>query len=79
MADTKTDAQRGLYRKYELFRVNEDPDHHYQIFEPFFVLRYATDRHARAALVAYAESCRDEYPQLAADLLGEATAHGGLS
>ena len=66
------EAGRGLYRKYELFRVSEtDPDHHFQIFDPFFVLRYATDPHARVAAKAYAESCRSEYPQLAADLLDE--------
>lgn len=79
MPNATPDTERGLYRKYELFRVNEDPDHHFQICEPFFVLRYATDPHARAALVAYAESCRKDYPQLADDLIAEVTKHGGLS
>ena len=34
-----------------------------------FVLRPANDRHAQVALAAYAESCRDEMPQLSADVL----------
>lgn len=36
--------------------------------EPFFVLRYTTDPHARAAFAAYANSCRTDYPALAADI-----------
>ena len=35
---------------------------------PVFVLAYARDAHARAALSAYADSCETDYPQLAADL-----------
>lgn len=72
------DRERGLYRKYELTRVNEDGSHLFQVFTPFFVLRYDSDPHARAALVAYAESCRSEYPQLANHLFAEVTTHGGL-
>lgn len=34
----------------------------------FFVLDYATDPHARAALVAYAQSCAATHPVLANDL-----------
>jgi hypothetical protein len=76
---TTPDTERGLYPKYELHRINEDRSHRFHVFTPFFVLRYDTDPHARAALVAYAESCRNEYPQLADELLGEVTAHGGLT
>ena len=75
---TTLDTERGLYPKYELHRINEDGSHRFQVFTPFFVLRYDTDPHARAALVAYAESCRNEYPQLADELISEVTAHGGL-
>lgn len=46
---------------------------------PVFVLPYADDARARAALITYAESCRDDFPQLSADLIAEATAHGGLT
>lgn len=35
---------------------------------PLFVLDLVHDVHARAALAAYADSCRAEYPLLAADL-----------
>jgi hypothetical protein len=34
----------------------------------FFVLDIDHDKHARVALLAYAESCREESPLLAADL-----------
>lgn len=33
-----------------------------------FVLEVEKDPHARVALKAYAESCKEEYPELAADL-----------
>ena len=66
------DRDRGLYRKYELYRVKEDDSgnvyEHYQVEDPFFVLKYTTDPHAAVALAAYAKSCESDYPQLAADL-----------
>lgn len=66
------DRQRGLYRKYELYRVKEDDAgnvrEHYQVTDPFFVLKYATDPHAAVAVRAYADSCEAEYPVLAAEL-----------
>jgi hypothetical protein len=67
------DQQRGLYGKYRVEKINGKPT------GPVFVLAYATDPHARAALAAYAESCRKDYPQLSDDLIGEVTAHGGLT
>lgn len=35
----------------------------------FFVLKPISDKHARVALAAYAESVKDEKPQLAADIM----------
>lgn len=67
-----SDHNRGLYGKYRVEKVNGKPT------GAVFVLAYANDPHARAALAAYAESCREDYPQLAADLFGEVTKHGGL-
>lgn len=68
-APVDPDRQRGLYRKYELYRVDEtDPTQRSLVFDPFFVLRYTRDPHARVALAAYAKSCEADYPQLAADL-----------
>jgi hypothetical protein len=72
MTITDPDTERGLYGKYRVEKVNGKPT------GPVFVLAYADDPHARAALVAYAESCRQDYPRLSADLIGEATKHGGL-
>lgn len=34
----------------------------------YFVLDATHDKHAKAALLAYAESCKSEYPLLAADM-----------
>ena len=71
MPDTD-DRQRGLYKKYELYRVKENETgevyEHYQVTDPFFVLKYTTDPHAAVALRAYADSCEADYPALATDL-----------
>ncbi|MEU9805478.1 hypothetical protein [Mycobacterium sp. NPDC050853] len=79
MSSVDPDEQRGLYRKYELFRVGDDGEHRYQVFDPFFILRYATDRYARVALLAYAEACEAEFPELAMDLRAAVTRSGGVN
>lgn len=61
------DRERGLYRKYVVYRVW--PSGRWTIVaEPCFVLKYTSDPHARVALAAYADSCEADYPLLAADL-----------
>jgi hypothetical protein len=60
--DPKTE---GLQHRYNVSRVDGKDK------GPYFVLAYTTDPHARAALAEYADSCRDEYPSLAADLIAE--------
>lgn len=60
-----SDQQRGLYGKYRVERLDGRDK------GPYFVLAYLTDPHAAAALAAYAASCEDEYPLLAADLRRE--------
>jgi hypothetical protein len=64
------DKNRGLYGKYFVERTDGSSasggKHHNC---EYFVLDLTHDKHAPAALRAYAESCKDEYPQLAADLL----------
>lgn len=62
MTITDPDQQRGLYGKYRVEKVNGKP------VGRVFVLAYDTDPHARTALAAYADSCAEDYPQLAADL-----------
>lgn len=59
---TDPDTQRGLYGKYKVERIDGKPR------GPYFVLDYAHDPHAVAALLAYADSCEAEFPALAADL-----------
>lgn len=67
MSDTD-DRQRGLYRKYSIYRNTEAGRAIVPLTDPAFVLRYTTDPHAAVALAAYANSCEADYPKLAADL-----------
>lgn len=55
----------GIFDKYKVEKRDGTP------IDPkarYFVLRVDTDRHARAALMMYAESCQDENPQLFQDI-----------
>lgn len=63
------DQSRGLYRKYRVERLDGSgaPERKHEACE-YFVLDLEHDPHARAALDAYADSCKDSYPALAADL-----------
>lgn len=63
------DAQKGLYRKYEVRRTNGSSEaggkhEHCR----YFVLDLDHDAHAAPALRAYADSCEAGFPALAADL-----------
>lgn len=63
------DKAKGLYRKFEVRRTDggsERGEKHEHCFH--YVLDLAHDPHARPALVAYAESCRADYPLLAAGI-----------
>lgn len=60
------DRARGLYQKYQVWRVNDLNGKHARC--SYFVLDPHHDRHAAAALKAYADSCETEYPVLADDL-----------
>jgi formylglycine-generating enzyme required for sulfatase activity len=57
----------GLYNKFTVTRTDGDPTGKHANDE-YFVLNLTTDKHAIPALAAYAESCAEEYPQLADDL-----------
>lgn len=60
----------GLYEKFSVIRVDGQSAHggkHYRC--AYFVLDMDHDPHAIAAAMAYAESCAEEYPLLAADLI----------
>lgn len=64
--------QRGLYGKFIIEKANGEP------LDPeaqYFVLNYAQDPHARAALRAYAKSVQSENPDLARDLRIEVLEH----
>jgi hypothetical protein len=69
---TAPDTQRGIYQKFDVVRTDgsDQPGRHNHGHR-YFVLdldKLATDPHAKAAITAYAESCEDDYPLLAADL-----------
>jgi hypothetical protein len=63
------DSKLGLYDKYLVQRVDgssgQGSKHEHC---PYFVLDLNHDPHARAALLAYADSCEADYPLLARDL-----------
>jgi len=64
-----SDQVRGLYRKYHVERLHDKTGKHRNC--EYFVLDLDHDKHALAALRAYADSCEAEYPLLAADLRGK--------
>jgi hypothetical protein len=66
----KSDAQRGLYNKFKVERVDgsSGPGGKHESCE-YFVLDLMHDPHAYAAVQAYARSCRHDYPRLANDLV----------
>jgi hypothetical protein len=63
------DRNRGVYHKFNVVRTDgkSDPGQkHHNCF--YFVLDCDHDPHAKAALEAYARSCKHEYPTLASDV-----------
>lgn len=68
-SDARPDEHRGLYGKYRVERRDgsSGPGGKHAQCE-YFVLDLAHDKHAFQALMAYADSCADEFPELAADL-----------
>lgn len=63
------DRSRGMYSKFIVERKDGKSargQKHHNCF--YFVLDLDHDPHAKAALKAYADSCRAEYPKLAEDL-----------
>lgn len=63
------DKTRGLYNKFDVRRTDGSsaPGEKHHNCE-YFVLDLDHDKHAVAAINAYADSCESEYPELAADL-----------
>lgn len=65
----KSDKSRGLYQKFIVTRADGSSalgkKHHGC---EYFVLDLIHDRHAQAAIRAYADSCAVDYPLLALDL-----------
>ena len=70
---TPSDRSLGLYNKFHVQRIDGRDDigeKHYGC--DYFVLDITHDRHAIAALFAYADSCETEYPLLAKDVRAKA-------
>lgn len=76
------DTARGLYEKFNVTRTDgkSAPGEKHHGCQ-YFVLDCDHDPHARAALAAYAASCKAEYPLLAGDVraLLYGCAFGGTS
>jgi hypothetical protein len=65
------DRNRGVYAKFSVERTDPGSAARHQGCD-YFVLDITHDPHAAAALTAYADSCRSDFPALAADLDGKA-------
>lgn len=62
----KREKSNGIYRKYHVKRLRDKTKKHANC--EYFVLDLKHDKFAYAALCAYSDACKHEYPQLAADL-----------
>lgn len=64
------DRSRGLFGKFRVTRSDgkSAPGEKHDGCD-YFVLDLTHDPHAQAALIAYAQSCRKEFPMLADDLM----------
>lgn len=69
MNTNDADKTKGLYNKFTVTRTDgsSGPGGKHEHCR-YFVLDLDHDPHAQAAILAYANSCRDTYPMLAADL-----------
>ena len=65
-----SDKERGIYQKYNVIRTDgsSGPGGKHEHCN-YWVLDLIHDKHAIAAYRAYAESCAEEYPVLASDIL----------
>jgi hypothetical protein len=70
---------KGLYEKFSVTRNDgrSAPGEKHDGCE-YFVLDLSHDKHAMPALAAYAQSCADEFPELAADLRAKVRARSCL-
>lgn len=69
----QSDTERGLYDKFAVARMDgrsEYGEKHWNC--EYFVLDLTHDPHAGPALLAYADSCEERFPELAKDLRSKA-------
>lgn len=71
------DKARGIYRKFEVFRVDEEAQLRHTDCR-YYVLDLDHDKYARVAIAAYAAACAEQYPKLASDLLDEVRNPGSV-
>lgn len=65
------DGVRGLYRKYDVRRLDDHTGKHAAC--EYYVLDLMHDKFAADALEAYCRACTQEFPSLAVDLYGKAS------
>lgn len=68
------DKTQGLYEKFKVERTDGSsaPGCKHETCQ-YFVLDLTHDVHAKAAIWAYSESCKAQYPELARDLRNKIT------
>lgn len=74
---TRPSEEQGVFRKFVVRRVDgsDQPGGRHHGCE-YFVLDVVHDQHAKAALAAYAESCKDSHPALSKDMKERYELHG---
>lgn len=65
--------ERGLYNKYTVVKKDGSTD----LSADYFVLRIDSDKHARVAALAYAESIKKENPHLSFDIMQRVSKYEG--
>lgn len=72
----KTAEQQGLFQKFDVRRTDgsDSISGKHQGCE-YFIIDISHDQHAKAALLAYAESCKETHPQLSKDMINRYELH----
>jgi hypothetical protein len=72
-----TDKGVGIYRKYRVERLNDVTGKHEGC--SYFVLDWTHDKFTQPAMIAYAQACEGEFPELARDIRDHLKRYFGTS
>lgn len=77
---SKPAEQQGVFKKFEVLRMDGShlPGRKHEGCN-YFVLDLTCDPHAKAAMLAYAEACKETHPVLSAEIFEQFKAQDPLS